>query len=560
MSSLEYAPESGTRERLSLAHLIHGLPGSSVHLALALVAGWLLALQMHRRGVRWTWPALALVVFAATRPSLDGYGSSFAAAALCAAVLARRRHRRDLIAGGDLAEAAAQSRGPLAALRGAAGRICPQVQRAVTTRLDNACRAREKHRPGRLPLGRTAQGRRVSIAFAAGTAGGRHTLIVGATGSGKTVTTTVIAGKSIELGMGVVAVDPKGDARLRGELASRAEACGRRMICWTPDGPAAYNPYARGGASEIADKALAGERFTEPHYQRQAQRYLGHEARALIAGGVDVSLDALVRYLEPTRLELLLRTLPVEQARETHAYLDSLTVRQQNDLAGVRDRLAIMAESDVARWLDPSTFGADRFDLLAAIRERAVVYFDLRADSRPLLAQMLGAAIVIDLQSAVSALQSAPVPTLVAIDEFSALATEQVTRLFGRARAAGVSLLLGTQELSDLRTSAGNDATLLRVLGNLSTLIAHRQVVPGSAELVARMCGDRGAWRTSQRSDGRWTRTRVSIPSTSVEAIRTLPDGCAAVLHLAGAGEACVTRITAPATTPPTDTVARSER
>ena len=91
------------------------------------------------------------------------------------------------------------------------------------------------------------------------------------------------------------------------------------------------------------------------------------------------------------------------------------------------------------------------FDLPGALRERAVVYFGLRADQRPLLAQMLGAAIVQDLQSAIAALQSAPIPSLVAIDEFSALGAEHVARLFGRARSAGISLLLGTQELSDLR-------------------------------------------------------------------------------------------------------------
>ncbi len=62
---------------------------------------------------------------------------------------------------------------------------------------------------------------------------------------------------------------------------------------------------------------------------------------------------------------------------------------------------------------------------------------------RPLLAQMLGAAIVQDLQSAVGALQDGPAETLVVIDEFSALAAEHVVALFGRARSAGISLLLG---------------------------------------------------------------------------------------------------------------------
>ena len=65
-----------------------------------------------------------------------------------------------------------------------------------------------------------------------------------------------------------------------------------------------------------------------------------------------------------------------------------------------------------------------------------MVYFNLEADRRPLLAQMLGAAIVQDLQAMVAALQGRPVPTLVVIDEFSAIAPEQVVGLFGRARSA----------------------------------------------------------------------------------------------------------------------------
>ena len=42
---------------------------------------------------------------------------------------------------------------------------------------------------------------------------------------------------------------------------------------------------------------------------------------------------------------------------------------------------------------------------------------------------------------------------LLVIDEFAALAAEQVSRLFARARSAGLSLLLGTQSLADLRAA-----------------------------------------------------------------------------------------------------------
>ena len=93
-------------------------------------------------------------------------------------------------------------------------------------------------------------------------AGAAHTLVVGATGSGKTVTQSWMAVRAIERGMGAVVIDPKGDEELREQLRRAALAAGRQFLEWTPDGGCVYNPFACGGASEIADKALAGERFT----------------------------------------------------------------------------------------------------------------------------------------------------------------------------------------------------------------------------------------------------------------------------------------------------------
>ncbi len=371
--------------------------------------------------------------------------------------------------------------------------------------------------------------------------------MAGATGSGKTVTLTWIVTQAVARGMAVVVVDPKGDRWARERLRHAAAAAGRRFLAWTPEGPAVYNPYGHGGATEIADKALAGERFTEPHYLRQAQRYLGHAVRVLRAAGAPVSLATLVRALDPEELEVLARELAPERAAAVHAYLDSLTPRQRADLTGVRDRLAIVAESDVGRWLDPAAGGggAEALDLLAAVRAGVVVYFDLRADSRPLLARMVAGAVVGDLQTVVSALQEHPARCVVAIDEFSAVAVEHVAGLFGRARSAGVSLVLGTQELADLRVP-GHEHLREQVLGNLTTLIAHRQVVPESAELVARLSGTAGAWRTTVASDGRSTRTRVAVPAISAEEAMSLPRGCAAVLRLADPRRAVIARMYSP--------------
>lgn len=536
MPSSEFATEHEGGPPIVADQLAHWLAGTAIQCVLGVVLGIFIARAMRAHHLHWSWAAGSLALLLVCEPSLPGLTSTLALACLLAGVRGRRWHREDLEAGADLAELAAARRTPLELLR--------RLVRASCERLRETTVSERWGRPGGMALGVDEHARTVSIPFG-GSGGASHTLVVGATGSGKTVTQTSIAGHAIADGAAVVVVDPKGDHDMREQLRGAAIDAGRSFIEWTPDGERIYNPFARGGASEIADKVLAGERFTEPHYLRQAQRYLGHAVRALRGAEIEVSLRAIVEHLDPVRLEALARELPRAQADATFTYLDSLSARQRSDLAGVRDRLAIVTESDVGPWLDPDTEGAARFELLTAVSERAVVYFSLQSDRRPLLSQMLGAAIVQDVQTAVAASQSRPVPTLVVIDEFSAVAAEQVVRLFGRARSAGFSLLLGTQELSDLRPPGG-ERLLEQVLGNISVLIAHRQVVPSSAELISSIAGMRGAWRLARHSDGRTTRTRGREPVLDPGRVLSLRRGWAAVLVLDHGGSARIARIFRP--------------
>ncbi|HWX52091.1 MAG TPA: TraM recognition domain-containing protein [Solirubrobacteraceae bacterium] len=536
MTSLNLVPQLELRHPGFALGIAGGLGQATVHAMLGLTVGFAAARVMRSFHLRWSWAAAALLFSVLTARSLvGGLTSALGLSTLSATVLGRRWHEQDLSLGADLAAAAAARLGPVDLLRSGAARVALRRRRGSADgwfqREELMLGCDERCRPVSIPCG--------------GDGGGTHTLVVGSTGSGKTVTQAWIAVRAIEHGMGVVVLDPKGDRGLRDAVRDAAGAAAGEFVEWTPGGPSVYNPYARGSETQIADKILAGERFTEPHYLRQAQRYMGHVVRALRHSGLEVSLRRIVDHLNPAELELLARGLPEQEGRRTHAYLDSLTGRQQADLAGVRDRLAILAESDIGAWLDPQGGGSESFDLLAAVLRRQVTYFNLESDSRPLLAQMLGAAIVQDLQATVAELQRRPVPTLLVIDEFSAIAAEQVVRLFGRARSAGFSLLLGTQELSDLRLP-GRHSLQEQVMGNLSTLIAHRQVVPQSAELVARLAGGTGAWRASQRDDGSWSRTRTRVGVLEPDEVMRLGRGWAAVIALAAGGGARIARVFAP--------------
>jgi hypothetical protein len=118
------------------------------------------------------------------------------------------------------------------------------------------------------PIGSHGDGSHgLGVSIPVGYESGKHTLMpgaAGATGAGKTVSQTWICTRLIEAGHGAVVIDPKGDSLLRSELQAVAEREGRRFCEWAPEGPCAYNPYAYGSDGEIADKALAGEMFTEP--------------------------------------------------------------------------------------------------------------------------------------------------------------------------------------------------------------------------------------------------------------------------------------------------------
>jgi conjugal transfer pilus assembly protein TraD len=517
--------------------MVHMLTTLALTIAGAALATLSTVMFLRWLGLHWTWTLPGVLLGPLLWPFDQGAAGVIAATAVFATATGARWHHDDLRHGADRAKDARDRRTPADATRARFERRDVRGGRWI-----------ERHG---LAVGRDQRGRTVRIPV--GAASGRHTLVVGATGSGKTVTQAWIAGRLITAGHGAVVIDPKGDRLLHDELEHAARKARRTFRVWTPEGPAVYNPFAHGTETELADKVLAGETYTEPHYLRQAQRYLGHAVRALRATGWPITVMTLADAMVPDRLEYLARALPDEHAKRVHDYVDSLSAEQKRGLAGTRDRLGILAESDVANFLYRREPTRHNIDLLAAVRRRDVTLFRLDADRRPLLASMLAAAIVQDLLTIAAELQHEPVRTLVLVDEFSAVAPGGVVRLFGRGRSAGLSLLLGTQELADLRPP-DNPALADQVLGNITTLIAHRQVVPASAETVAGVIGTRGAWTTTERTEtflgasapsGAGTRTRTREFVIHPDTIKQLPTGTAAVTS-PGHGEPAIARMNHP--------------
>ncbi|HLY50723.1 MAG TPA: helicase HerA-like domain-containing protein [Solirubrobacteraceae bacterium] len=382
-----------------------------------------------------------------------------------------------------------------------------------------------------------------------------HGLILGASGSGKTTALVTLLAQEISRGRPVIAIDMKGSPGFAAQLAAAAAAAGRQLRLWTPDGPGFWNPLQHGNATEGKDKLISTEHFSEPHYQRAAERYAQtllqvlrhvHPARA-------PTLAEVVSYMDPKRLHGLLREVPEPLAERAQDYLSNLTADQLSAIRGLQTRLAVITESEAGPYLNQ---GQATIDLRAALDSRDVVLFSLNSSRYGKSAAQLGTLVVQDLicatglrlqeQGAAARLR----PAVIAIDEFSGIGGEHVVALFERGREAGARVLVATQEMADL-DRAGRGVRD-QVLGNTAFKLVFRQEVPESAHTVAQLAGTEPRWEETRQIGGtlfpgpagRGTRREVERFVVHPNEVKTLQTGDAVLISRLRGEAARVVRVT----------------
>jgi GTPase SAR1 family protein len=363
------------------------------------------------------------------------------------------------------------------------------LRQLMTARPREARQLDLQPQPGMLLLGQDVQtGEAVHLSDAQL---GAHGVILGATGAGKTTTLLRILEDQVARGRPVVAIDLKGSNSFGQRLNDAAHAAGRPFNYWTFGGPMFWNPLQYGDPTELKDKLISTERFTEPHYQKAGEYYLQNALQVLKKARPDrpPTLQAVVNLLDPTRLQTMLRYVPREMAQHVGQYLSTLPRDHQSAASGLRSRFAVMAESEPGQWLLPED-GRPQLDLKHALcGGNEVVLFSLNSSRYGKLTAQIAAMVIQDLVTIAGYRQvqaHKPLATI-AIDEFSALEADNILALIARAREAGITTLLCTQEMADLdRLARGFKDQAMGIVG---MTIAHRQSVPESAEFIARMIG-----------------------------------------------------------------------
>jgi len=257
--------EPGASPLAPVEQLLHRLEATSLRVALGLAIGLIAARIMRRASLHWSWAVAGLPVGLLVHALARASASTLGLASLSAAAWGRRWHREDLDAGRDLCELAAARRSPLDLLRSACN----------TAALHRRMRAGASWFIGdQLIVGRDEGNELVTIPLGS-SSGGTHTLVLGATGSGKTVTQSWIATRAIECGMGAIVIDPKGDTALREAVCDAAWSGSRAFIAGQRHGDRRQG--ACGRALHRAPLPASGTALSRPRRARAAHGAAGGE-------------------------------------------------------------------------------------------------------------------------------------------------------------------------------------------------------------------------------------------------------------------------------------------
>lgn len=353
-----------------------------------------------------------------------------------------------------------------------------------------------------------------------------HGVVVGPTGLGKTealqrlIWAMLAQPAATRLRMPAIVIDMKGDATLRAWLANLAAATDRgfHQVTVTPETSAGYNPLAGRTGDEIADAlyeiVFADDKNLHIHYATLSRRLLQVGSQTLVdlakhgamrnGEPIAPTMGALVELLNLKRLRAAADIVSVPMQQRIDRYLaDVKASKSVADVGDVRDRLAVITETDAGRILDDP----NGLDLRAAIERGDIVCFSLDAAGSPETARTIGRLAVHDLSAIFGSLGSTGWGTdhmcPIILDEFSALATRKVGDLFARARSAGGAIILSTQDLdADLNAVGRQFAAAVKT--NTNVWLVLRQTRGDIAEGISHDLGTVTTWKESMSIDDSW--------------------------------------------------------
>ena len=381
-----------------------------------------------------------------------------------------------------------------------------------------------------------------------------HMLVLGATGSGKSVTLMTLVAGMADLGMSGIVVDHKEDTKPGGmrdflrDYAYSHQIEFQELRLSDPDSRTWFNPISQMGPDEMRDTILALMRFDDQYWQSLSKDLLTqlvnllHYAHQVSPDQVPeptlYEIGRLLKYGQqlPKATEkyraLVKQNLPHLDDKHEFQAIMSIEGDMAKNATGFGSKITQIYNTHAGRSVLRDGEGKSEIDVTAS----GLTYIGLDNQGKGDLTQAISAAILKKLSvyaaQRTTGVVAASQPRFLVIDEASVVNRELVKDLLARARSAGIPTILATQGPRDWIDEQGDDWN--EMLNNINVLITMHMKDPVSAELCADAIGTEERLEVSQRvvegyvvKDGTM-RTKVDY-RVPPEQIRSLGQGEAVV-------------------------------
>jgi len=319
----------------------------------------------------------------------------------------------------------------------------------------------------------------------------RHSLIVGASGYGKTVAIDNLIYSDLKLGKPVLYIDPKGDQESLEQFINLCRLCDRDYQIFSEfyngTGAISLNPVKDGSATQIADRIHAAFSWSEEHYANCCYDALKS------------AIKTLKRLNQPISFASILKVIKDESCPN-----DPEAIFERKDITGIISRLEKVVDSDFGEKL-----AANGLSFKEIWGSGKCVYIGLPVLGYPVSARSLGKIILGDLTFAVyDKYRNFTNPEYqkyksigVHIDELSAIITDEFIEILNKSRKAGMEFTFAIQSPSDLEKISPELKD--QIFENTDNWLVFKQRLAKSATEISEAIGTRaGAKQTLRIEDG----------------------------------------------------------
>lgn len=318
-------------------------------------------------------------------------------------------------------------------------------------------------------------------------------LVLGTTGSGKTITLRRFYKRAISKGLPLIIVDGKPTAENVQWVQALALKHNRKFYGFNCANYSHYDPLSDGGYTELKDKVISlKDEWENDYYKSIAEDYLQAVFQVLKKSGAAFDLNMVAECLDHGVLSDLARATNDVALEKRVAMLGGY---DKKDILGLRAHLNILVQSELGHYF---SVNEKTFSIGQAIAEDAVIYFALPALKFPSYSKVLGKLVINDLKAVIDN-DNHHKRVFMIFDEFSVFAGEQVLNLVNMGRGKGVHAVFGTQGLADL--SRVDPEFKSQVLNCANTIICHRLNDQDSAESVSQWMGTEDTFNVTAQLD-----------------------------------------------------------